>query len=168
MKYSSVHNTSSLLESTNLLRKNRFRFYSGLVLGTGYAVLFYFLLYSTREVLRCFWISDYYDIWLLSDQEVQFYNLFYAYVSTILGQSICFTIWFERPKDIYERNYRRRLSIVNDHKVFNWFFLAWFSKLAIAYAALLGATYGSYDFYIFSFIPKYEYLFILIIIVLFL
>lgn len=160
--------TNLLLESSNPHIISKFRFYSGLLLGIGYSCIFYFLLYSTREILRVFWVSDFYDIWILNEQEVAFYNLFYAFVSTILGQSICFTIWFETPKRIYERNYRRRISIITDHKVLNWFFLAWFSKLAVSYAAIFGASYSSADFYIFSFYPKYNYVFVLIIIVLFL
>ncbi|WP_396589923.1 hypothetical protein [Allomuricauda sp. R78024] len=157
-----------LKESPNLIQKSNFTFFSGIIVGTCYAVTFYFLLYMSREILRVFHISDFFDIWILSEEEVNFYNLFYAFLSTILGQSICFSIWFERPKRIYEKNYRHRMQIVTDHKVLNWFFLAWFSKLAVMYAVLFSTSYTSADFYVFSFYPKYNYLFVLIIVVLFL
>lgn len=159
---------SYLKEQFQPLNHSRFRFFAGIAIGTSYAVIFYFLLYCTREILRLFSITEYYDLWIFSENEVQFYNLFFAFLSVLLGQAICFSIWLERPKRIYERNYRRTITILVDHKVLIWFFLAWFSKLAIGYSSMMTASYMAPDFYIFNFYPKYNYLFILIIIVLFL
>ncbi len=149
-------------------RQSSRRFVFGIILGLLYGVVFYGFLYCTREVFRIFTITESYDIWLLSEDEVQFYNLFYAFLASILGQSVCFSIWFERPKRIYQRNYRRTINILVDHKVLLWFFLAWFSKLAVGYGLLYAGSYTNAEFYVFSFYPKYNYLFVLIILVLFL
>ena len=149
-------------------KDSRFRFFSGILVGLFYALAFYSLLYCTREVMRVLSITEYYDLWTLTESEVQFYNLFFAALSMILGQAICFTIWLERPRKPGQRYYRRTVSILVDHKVLLWFFLAWFSKLTIVIALLFTTSYTSADFYALSLYPKYRYLFVLIILVLFL
>lgn len=149
-------------------KQSKFRFFSGLTVGGLYALSFYFLLYCTREIFRVFSITEHYDLWVFSEAEVQFYNLFFAFIAALLGKSICFDIWLHGPKSIGKRNHRRTLTILVDQKVLVWFFLAWFSKLALGYAALVTSSYGTPDFYLFSFYPDYNYVFILIVIVLFL
>jgi hypothetical protein len=104
---------------------------------------------------------------VLSDKEVNFYNLFFAFVAVIMAQSACFAFWFDRPRRFLERGHHRNTTIVNDQRALNWYFLNWFSKLAVFFGIMFGlAFYGG--FYVFSFYPDYNYLFILIVVVLFL
>jgi len=149
-------------------KPSKFRFFSGGIVGGLHALSFYFLLCCTREVFRVFSITEYYDLWVFAEGEVQFYNLFFAFIAALLGQSICFDIWLQGSRPIGTRNYRRTLTILVDQKVLVWFFLAWFSKLALGYAVLVTSSYKTPDFYLFSFYPDYNYLFIFIVIVLFL
>nr|WP_299340556.1 hypothetical protein [Allomuricauda sp.] len=120
----------------------------------------------TREALRWFSISDG-DLWLLTDSEVDFYNLIFAFIAVIFGQSSCLVYWFDRPEKVFNLRTGRLRSIVHEQRFFNWYFLAWFSKVATMYGLLFGmASFGG--FYMIRMYPNFKYLFILIVIVLFL
>ncbi|MFB6340588.1 hypothetical protein ACE1ET_02645 [Saccharicrinis sp. FJH62] len=140
------------------------RIIAGVVIGFLFALSLYGLLYGSREALRYYSVGWDSNIWILKDTEVWFYNLFFAFLSFIFGQSVCFLFWFYRPKRIYEKN-RKRLSFINDQLNLNTFFMSWFAKLGFGF----GLYYATECNYLtFSLIPKYEFLFVLIIIVLFL
>jgi hypothetical protein len=146
--------------------KRRILFFS-ILLGLIYASVFYAMLYLFREVIRIFTITDTYDICILSDPEVNFYNLFFAFLSLIFAQSVCLTFWFHHPRKAFEKKHFYKTTIVNDQLSLNAIFLSWFSRLAPLYAVIIGcATKGG--FYVFSLYPDYNYFFILVLIVLFL
>jgi biopolymer transport protein ExbD len=121
----------------------------------------------TREVYRVFSISFTYDIWLLSKSEVDFYNLIFAFIAVIVGQSMCFVYWFDRPRSFKAGRGLRRVSVVNDQRTLNWFFLSWFSKLGVAFGAMFSLRW-SIGYRALSLSPEFNYMFILIVIVLFL
>ncbi len=148
------------------LEISKFKLITGIVIGLFYAFIFYAFLYLLRTVFRVLSVTEDFDLWILTDKEVHFYNLIFAYIAVIIAQSICFTYWLERPRKIFEKKYYKITTIVNDQRVLNWYFLSWFSKMAFFF----GIMFGDFNrgFYVFSFYPKYNYLFILIIIVLFL
>ncbi|MBK7175405.1 MAG: hypothetical protein IPH84_19805 [Bacteroidales bacterium] len=56
---------------------------------------------------------------------------------------------------------------MNDQRFLNWYFLSWFSKLAVAFGLFFGFTFQG-SWHLFSLYPNYNYVFILIIITLFL
>lgn len=140
------------------------KFITGIIIGIGYAFTFYSLLYLTRESFRIFSAQTHNDVWILSDAEVNVYNLFFAFISVIFGQNICFTYWFNKPKKFFSKIYLRQTTIVNDQRAFTWYFLLWFSSLSICFGILFGTSLW-YAQYVFSFYPKFNCLFILIIIV---
>ncbi len=144
-----------------------FRFVSGIAIGLGYAFSLYALFILVREAYRIFSLSPWHELVVLSGQEVRFYNLFFAFVSVIFGQSVCLVHWTDKPKRLFSPGIRYRRSIVNDQRNLLWFFLFWFTALA--------ATYGLYFYVVmygpeggFSFYPHYRYVFVLAVIVLFL
>jgi len=92
--------------------------------------------------------------------------LFFAFVSVIFGQSACITFWYDRPGSLFGSKKLRNISIVNDQRVMNWYFLSWFSKLATALGAML--FLGNRGYFVFSLYPDFKYIFVLIIAVLFL
>ena len=145
----------------------RFRLIAGILIGLFYSFAFYSFLYLMREVFRILSVTEDYDLWILTDKEVSFYNLFFAFISVIISQSVCFTFWFDRPRKIFGKGHYRITTIVNDQRVLNWYFLSWFSKLAIVFGIMFGLAFHG-GFYVFSFYPDYNYIFILIIVVLFL
>ena len=137
----------------------------GIIVGLLFAYTFYSFLYFSRELLRIFSVLDTYGLWILSDKEVYFYNLIFAYIAVIIGQSVTFSFWFERPKRIFKQQNYRRQAILNDQRALNWFFLSWFGRVATIFALILGINGG---FYVFNLYPDYNWVFILLVIVLFL
>jgi len=140
---------------------------AGVMLGLCYSFALYALLFTMREYIRVLCTSEFYEVWILSDAEHHFYNLFFAFVSVIFGQSLCFTIWFERSHPFLTNRKNNRVSIVHEQRFFNWSFLGWFAKVAFLYGLFFGLTFrGSYA--VIMLYSEYDYLFILIVIVLFL
>ena len=138
-----------------------------IVVGLFYSFVFYSLLYLSREIARLFSITDKYDIMILSDKEVNFYNFFFAFLSLIFAQSICLLLWFGKARKAYEKRNIYKSAIMNDQLFLNTYFLSWFSRIATLYALfIVCSSFGG--FYVFSFYPKYNYLFILFLIILFL
>lgn len=157
--------SKSIFES---LKISKFRFISGIIIGLLYAFVFYAWLYVCREVLRfspVLFNADFfsYPIIVLSEKSIDFYNLFMAFISLILGQSICFVHWIDKPKKLYSRLKVKRLYVINDQRVFNWFFLNWFSRIA-----MLVGLMAHFLFLDLAFVNEYNFFFLLIIAVLFL
>ena len=138
-----------------------------IVAGLFFSFVFYSFLYLSREIFRLFSISDKFSFMVLSDKEVSFYNLFFAFLSLIFAQSICLSHWFGKPRKLFEKRHIHKSAIINDQQFLNSYFLSWFSRIATLYAFfMVMPSWGG--FYVFSFYPKYNYMFFLILIVLFL
>lgn len=138
----------------------------GLLLGLGYSFVFYSFLYLSREIIRVLSVISNYNFYVLNDSEIEFYNLFFGFISALLGQSVLFQFLLERPGKYSVLGKRHRFTILNDQRIPIWYFLSWFAKLAIAYGTIfVMGMEGGAD--VFSFFPNYKYLFILIIVVLF-
>lgn len=156
-----------LHKDLNINDISRTKFFTGILIGLFYSFAFYSFLYLIREIFRFFSVTENYDLWVLTDSEVNFYNLIFAYISVILGQSVAFSFWVDQPKrNLGLANYRKA-TILNDLRVLIWYFLSWVFKLALLYATFFGLAFAG-GFYVFSFYPDYNFVFILIIIVLFL
>jgi len=161
------------------LRISRQRLLGGIIIGLLYAFALYGVLYMSREVIRMMSVTKNFDLWVMTDAEVNFYNLAFAFIAVILGFSTGFLFCVERPRKAFGQVRYRRFSIVNDLRVLNWYFLSAYSKLAWG----LGAVYASFYCYRGFFyshnpydnflednnlFPIYKLVYILIIIVLFL
>jgi hypothetical protein len=144
-----------------------FRLYLGLLTGLCFSFVFYSFMYIIRETIRIVSFPPDYPLWVLTDDEVWFYNLIFAYIALIMGQSLCFIIWFDSPRRMFDRRSFLRKKIVNDQRVYNLYFIFWFTKLALFFGLLFGHLFVG-GFYVFSFYPDYNYVFIMIVIVLFL
>ncbi len=156
-----------LHKEPDFIKLSRFRLIVGGILGLLYSFSFYSFLYIIRESFRILSVTEKYDLWVLTDKEVNFYNLFFAFLSVIIGQSVCFVFWFDQPKKIFGIRNHRKTAIVNDQRFLNWYFLSWFSKLAVVFGLFFGFTFHG-SWHVFSLFPDYNYVFILIIITLFL
>ncbi len=139
----------------------------GVIVGLLYAFFFYAVLYVTREGIRILSVTEENDLWVLEDDAVSFYNLIFAFIALIVGQSICFHFWLDRPKRFFSKLKIRQNLIVNDQRVLIWSFLSWFGKLAFLFGIFFGIHFYGIN-YVFSLYPDYNYIFILSIIVLFL
>lgn len=142
------------------------RFVFGIVAGILFAPIFYSFMYVLREVFRVFSLTDTYDIFILEDSAIRFYNLFMAFVSVIFAQSFCFSIWFDRNNTYINRLRIRRSAILNDQRGLNWIFVFWFAKIAFVVFLFFGFSvkngYRYFDLY-----PNYNWVFIMIIFLLF-
>lgn len=152
------------IERINSTYISKNRFIVVILLGLFYAFTFYSFMYITREGFRLLSSDEKYNLWVLNDKEVNFYNLFFAFISVITSLSICFRFWFERPGRIFGRYQYKTKALVFNQSCLNWYFIHWFSKVSLTFACFYGI---SGFFYTFSFYPEYNYLFILIVIVLF-
>lgn len=143
------------------------RFWIGLIIGILYAIIIYAFLFVGREVIRLgFILPGYYDVWILTDIEVHFYNLYFAFVSVFFGQAACFNYWINYPKKFLEKNnyHYRKTSVLGDLFGLSNVHFLYFTKLGALYGIFFGGTLGFYVFSLFSFI---KYILIFIIIVLF-
>jgi len=156
-----------LRQSSGLFQVSRFRLWVGIVPGLGYAVVLYGLLIGMRETIRLFSYDEIYDYWRLTDSEYRFYNLFFAFVSIIAGQSLCFSIWFERSRSLFENRHNNRRDIVHDQRFLNWSFLLWFAKVAFLYGLFFGISFKM-SFKVIDAHEEFGYVFVHIVIVLFL
>ncbi len=136
-----------------------------MVTGVLYAFALYAFLYVIRETFRVCTATYRFDMWILTDSEVLFYNTIYAFIAVIMGQAECFRIWLNTPKRVFTISGVKRTSIVNDQRDLNWSFMYWMTKLGVMFVIGMGLTMKGY--YVFNLYPDYNYLFILIIIVLF-
>lgn len=139
----------------------------GIAGGLSFSYSIYAFLVVCREVIRLLSITDYGDVWILSDAEVHFYNFFYALLALIFGQSLILRIWFFRLRRPFEKRQFLQQSILNDQRNLNAFFIHWFTKISL----ILGFLYGVIQAYTLkssSLFPDLNFLFILFAAVLFL
>ncbi len=162
-----IPNNTRRLRSYSPIKISPINLFIGVVLGIAYAIVLYAFLYMIREALRIGSITSKYDLWVLSEEEVAFYNFFLAFIAVIFGQSIGIKFCLHRPKAFFQPPNHRIISIVHDQNVLNWYFLSWFSKLSLVFALSIRITFPN-GYYAFSFYPTYSYIFTMIIIVLFL
>ena len=137
----------------------------GLVIWLLFSFLFYAFVFVLRESLRLLTINEYYDLVILSDKEMWFYNFFFALIATIFGQSICFSFWLSGPRSFLRTHNYLRTNIIHDQRLLNTYFLHWFSKLAIT---IIGALYIPLKQNIsFNIYKDYKWALILVVVVLF-
>ena len=139
----------------------------GLIVGGMYAFSMYGLMYLMRETFRLLSISWDYHLWELSEEGVYFYNFIFAYIGVLFGQMICFNLWFNRPRSLLGVLNYRRVQILADSRTSIWYFMSWFSKLAVVYGVVFGIWYGG-AFDCFTIYPDYQYLIYMTLSVLFL
>ena len=128
-----------------------------------------------RDFLRLLTLSDNFNYLDFSEKELIFYNMFFAFLSLIIGQSYFVKIIIDTNKKFREKKIQfKRKKITHDQNILIWFFLSWFLRFATMYGFLNMVGFGQNVNYApafyenFSFYEEYPYLFVLIILVLFL
>lgn len=125
---------------------------------------YYGFFYICRESIRLLSISRDYEIWILSSEEVFFFNSFFAAISLIQGVSSSLIFLSNRPNS-FGRSVRSRCNVVNDNRVLNSVFLMWGPKIA----SVMGIFFlSSRSYYETSLYLEYRYLLVLIVVVLYL
>ena len=153
---------------------SRFRFWGGFIVSILLSFSLYQFFIFGRDLLRLFTFSDHFNYLEFSQNELLFYNLFYAFLALIIGQSFFLKIIFDTNKKFGEKRIQfKRKKIVHNQNIWIWLFLLWFFRFATMYSFLNMVGFGQkvnyapifYEY--FSFYEEYPYLFVLIIIVLF-
>lgn len=154
---------------------SKFRFWIGLLVSLLLSFSIYLFSVSLRDYLRLLTFTQNYNYLEFTANELLFYNLFYAFLALLIGQTFFFKIVFDTNKKPLERRIQfKRKKIVHDQNILLWVFLYWFFKLSIMYGMFNMNSFGleiNHSFSIYEFInfyKEYNYLFILIIIFLFL
>lgn len=161
------NNTRIQFKEQNVLNIPPSVLFAGIAVGIFYAFSLYAFFYVCREAFRLFTVTEYYDLLVLSPGQVFSYNLFFAFIATIMGQSVCFLFWFDRPRRIFGKSQRRRASIVNDQRNLLWYFMFWFTRI-VWLAGFFFYFAIPYGYEAISFFPDYLPEAILIIFVLYL
>ena len=146
-------------------RLSTFKLVSGVVMALLMSFVFYFFSCAMLEAFRLMTVTPEFDIWVPSEKERSFYQLFFAFVSVVFAQSFCLAYWFDGPRRFFERGHRSAVQIVNGQRNLNWYFLYWFAKVFLCWFCIFSFP-GA--FHAFSLYPDFKHLFILLIIVLFL
>ena len=145
-------------------RLSTFKLVSGVVMALLMSFVFYFFSCAMLEAFRLMTVTPEFDIWVPSEKERSFYQLFFAFVSVVFAQSFCLAYWFDGPRRFFEQRHRWAVQIVNGQRNLNWYFLYWFAKVLLCWFCIFSFP-GA--FYAFSLYPGFKHLFILLIIVLF-
>ena len=145
----------------------KFRLFGGVVAGMTFAFSLYALLYLMREVMRMMSYSPYtHDLWVMPDEAVHFYNLFFAYISVISGLSVSFEIWYNRPKRMFEFKNKGVINFLTDQGFAKWIVLfilmSIYRSIGLFFANAYMHSYRDFQLY-----PDYKYLLYLVIIVFF-
>ncbi|WP_298903657.1 hypothetical protein [uncultured Psychroserpens sp.] len=119
----------------NLRQMSKRRLLVAIFIGLASGVVIYSFSYIIREVSRV--ISFSYDLYpnILNETDRNFYNLFFAGLSLILGNSIALSFIFSRPQKLMSRRGFKRKRIVNEQIFLGFNFAHWFAKLGFMFGA---------------------------------
>ncbi len=117
-----------------------------------------FAIYSGFYVLReTFRVMSFGAPNIVSEANRDFYNLFFASLSVILGNSIAIAFLLSSPQSILSRRNIKRHSIINDQVALNGTFMFWFGKIGLVLGVL------STNYLDFPYLPYFQIPFILLI-----
>ncbi len=160
------------LVHNNLFEFPRWKFVLGISVALLTSFCWYAFFYVMRETMRLgfYWPKNhpsYYELMILTDQEVLFYNFVYALIASIFGLSTCFQFWFHRARKYNENSirYLHQSSIFTDITGLNSIFISWFSRAVFFFAAFGGI---SLTWCYFQLYPTWIIFWVLLILVLFL
>ena len=137
---------------------SKFRFWGGFIVSILLSFSLYQFFIIGRDFLRLLTFSDNFNYLELNSNELFFYNLFYATLSLLVGQTYFLKIVFDKNKNIYEKRVQfKRKKVVHDQNILIWFFLSWFIRTV----GFIADTHHYLNFY-----SDYKHLFFLILLIL--
>jgi len=112
-------------------------------LGLVSAVLIYSFFYVLRETDRMMFLDFEYRPIVIPETERQLYNLFFAAISMILGNSITISFLFSRPQNAFSRRNNKRTRILNDQAFLGFNFIYWFAKVWFLFGIFVSQFMGT-------------------------
>ncbi|WP_445456216.1 hypothetical protein [Flavobacterium sp. HNIBRBA15423] len=170
-----IKNLTKRIQFNEPIPISKFRFWTGFIISVLLSFSLYQFFIFGRDLLRLLTFSDHFNYLEFSENELLFYNLFYAFLALIIGQSYFLKIVFDTNKKFGEKRIQfKRKKIVHNQNIWIWFFLLWFFRFATMYSFLNMVGFGQkvnyapvfYEY--FSFYKEYPYLLVLILLTLFL
>ncbi|WP_026717682.1 hypothetical protein [Flavobacterium gelidilacus] len=154
---------------------SKFRFWLGLFVSVLLSFSIYIFSVSLRDYLRLLTFTQNFNYLEFTKNELLFYNLFYAFLALLIGQTFFFKIVFDTNRKYNEKTIQfKRKKIVHNQNVLIWVFLYWFFKFSVMYGMFNISSFGlrkNFNLgihYQIDFYKEYDYFFFLIILVLFL
>jgi len=152
-------------EKISIQNIGRQRFWIGIVAGLISAISISLFFNHSRESLRLL-TSMSADLMILKENELQFFNFFFSFLSTVLGLSITIWIWMLNKKHNRRKDsFYKQLSITNALLIF-WVILMIISRFSSILPIVLFGSPG-YDNHL-NLYEEYWILFVLLPIVVFL
>lgn len=112
----------------------KLRFWQGILIGAGSAFSFYGLLYILRESIRLSTsIASNFSVWIISEKDVQSWNLIFAVIAVIFGQSLAIKHMFSRSNSFRGQRKLLNIRIVTDATVLTNYFVYWLSILLFSF-----------------------------------
>ena len=153
--------------SINFKNISRERLILAVVFGLASAFTIYSFFYVLRETFRVmsFGLMNYgfqNTQNILKESDRNFYNLFFAGLSLILGNSITILFVFSKPDKIINRFNSKRKRLLNDQIFLSFNFVYWFNKIGLAFGVFSMCCMD------FDFIPYFKPLVFLLLLVLYL
>ena len=149
------------------------RLWGGFIVSLLLSFSVYLFFTSIRDLYRLFSLTEDFEYLKFTSEELQFYNLFYAFLGLIIGLHFFIKINLDKNKSYLDRRiqFTRKKAIANQNTLI-WYFMLVFSKLAFLYGGFimggfgLENNYNSNLFLYLNFYNEYKLIFILIILVL--
>ena len=155
------------------LTVSKFSLWGGFIVSLLLSFSVYLFFTSIRDLYRLFSLTEDFEYLKFTSEELQFYNLFYAFLGLIIGLHFFIKINLDKNKSYLDRRiqFTRKKAIANQNTLI-WYFMLVFSKLAFLYGGFimggfgLENNYNSNLFLYLNFYNEYKLIFILIILVL--
>lgn len=132
------------------------------VIGICSSLVIYSFFYVLRESFRVMSIGFDYVPQILSEENRNYYNLFFAGLSVIFGNSIAFNFIFSKPQQITHRFNSKRKRLLNDNIFLSFNFSYWFTKIGLVFGVFSMCCME------FEFLPYFKNMSFLLLIVLYL
>ncbi len=151
----------------------KIRLWGGIIVSLLLSFSIYLVFISIRDVFRLLSLSEDFVYLKFTSEELQFYNLFYAFLGLIIGLHFYFKILFDTNKQFLSKdNLFKRSKTINNQNSLIWYFISFFSKIAFIYGGFIMSSFGlekNYNLNLFehvNFYKDYKFIFVLIILVL--
>ncbi len=152
---------------------SKIRLWGGFIVSLLLSFSAYLFFTSIRDLYRLFSLTENFEYLKFTSEELQFYNLFYAFLGLIIGLHFFIKINLDKNKSYLDRRiqFTRKKAIANQNTLI-WYFMLVFSKFAFLYGGFimggfgLENNYNSNLFLYLNFYNEYKLIFILIILVL--
>ena len=134
----------------------------GIIIGLVAAFTIYSFSYVLRETFRLSSVPFDGRPNIISEANRNFYNIFFAGLSIIFGNSIAINFILSQPQHVFSRHNIKRSRILNDQIFLNFNFGHWFLKMGLVMGAFSMCCMD------FPYLPYFYFPFILLLIIMFL